>query len=87
MKKIKLEMEDEGVPSTALREISLLKTLEHPNIVQLMDVEHSEGRYGVAECILSSLLISLYTPAHTSSYRKRMRLSFYSHIRTMLLYK
>ena len=44
MKKIKLEMEDEGVPSTALREISLLKTLEHPNIVQLMDVEHSEGR-------------------------------------------
>ena len=38
-------MEDEGVPSTALREISLLKTLEHPNIVQLMDVEHSEGRY------------------------------------------
>lgn len=44
MKKIKLEMEDEGVPSTALREISLLKTLEHPNIVKLEDVEHSEGR-------------------------------------------
>ncbi len=44
LKKIRLEVEDEGVPSTALREISLLKELAHPNIVQLKDVEHSEGR-------------------------------------------
>ena len=35
MKKIKLESEDEGVPSTAIREISLLKELQHPNIVCL----------------------------------------------------
>ncbi len=34
LKKIRLEVEDEGVPSTALREISLLKELQHPNIVQ-----------------------------------------------------
>ena len=34
LKKIRLEVEDEGVPSTALREISLLKELEHPNIVR-----------------------------------------------------
>ena len=33
MKKIRLETEDEGVPSTAIREISLLKELKHPNIV------------------------------------------------------
>ena len=44
LKKIRLEVEDEGVPSTALREISLLKELAHPNIVDLMDVEHSENR-------------------------------------------
>ena len=44
LKKIRLEVEDEGVPSTALREISLLKELSHPNIVDLMDVEHSENR-------------------------------------------
>ncbi|CAE7864520.1 Cdk2 [Symbiodinium sp. KB8] len=44
MKKIRLEMEDEGVPSTALREISLLKELTHPNIVELKEVEHSERR-------------------------------------------
>jgi serine/threonine protein kinase len=34
MKKIRLEAEDEGVPSTAIREISLLKELDHENIVK-----------------------------------------------------
>ncbi|KAJ2128023.1 Cell division control protein 2, partial [Coemansia sp. RSA 921] len=33
MKKIRLEADDEGVPSTAIREISLLKELQHENIV------------------------------------------------------
>ena len=34
IKKIRLEKEDDGVPSTAIREISLLKTLKHPNVVE-----------------------------------------------------
>jgi serine/threonine protein kinase len=34
MKKIRLEKEDDGVPSTAIREISLLKQLKHPSIVE-----------------------------------------------------
>ena len=35
LKKIRLEAEDEGVPSTAIREISLLKELcRHQNIVK-----------------------------------------------------
>lgn len=34
LKKIRLESEEEGVPSTAIREISLLKELRHPNIVR-----------------------------------------------------
>ena len=38
LKKIKLECEDEGVPGTTLREVSLLKELAHPNVVQLKDV-------------------------------------------------
>jgi len=38
LKKIKLECEDEGVPGTTLREVSLLKELQHPNVVQLKDV-------------------------------------------------
>ncbi|RRT85766.1 hypothetical protein B296_00008177 [Ensete ventricosum] len=34
LKKIRLEQEDEGVPSTAIREISLLKEMQHSNIVR-----------------------------------------------------
>lgn len=44
LKKIRLETESEGVPSTAIREISLLKELDHPNIVKLLDVVHSEKK-------------------------------------------
>lgn len=34
LKRIRLEQEEEGVPSTAIREISLLKELKHDNIVR-----------------------------------------------------
>ncbi|CAO4370478.1 unnamed protein product [Caenorhabditis nigoni] len=44
MKKIRLESEDEGVPSTAVREISLLKELQHPNVVGLEAVIMQENR-------------------------------------------
>ncbi|XP_067843925.1 cyclin-dependent kinase 2-like isoform X1 [Heptranchias perlo] len=44
LKKIRLDAEMEGVPSTAIREISLLKELNHPNIVKLLDVIHSEKK-------------------------------------------
>ncbi|XP_036141282.1 cyclin-dependent kinase 1 isoform X2 [Monomorium pharaonis] len=44
MKKIRLESEDEGIPSTAIREISLLKELTHPNIVSLIDVLMEESK-------------------------------------------
>jgi len=38
MKKMKLDAEEEGVPSTAIREIALLKELSHENVVKLLDV-------------------------------------------------
>lgn len=44
LKKIRLENEDEGVPSTAMREISILKELRHPNVVFLRDVHLTESR-------------------------------------------
>jgi len=44
LKKIRLLDEDEGVPSTAIREISLLKDLVHPNIVGLKDVVYSDSK-------------------------------------------
>lgn len=44
LKKIRLDTETEGVPSTAIREISLLKELDHANIVKLLDVIHNEKK-------------------------------------------
>ncbi|EYE95111.1 cyclin-dependent serine/threonine-protein kinase CDC28 [Aspergillus glaucus CBS 516.65] len=43
LKKIRLEAEDEGVPSTAIREISLLKEMHDPNIVSLLNIVHADG--------------------------------------------
>ncbi|CAF1252961.1 unnamed protein product [Adineta ricciae] len=42
LKKVRLDDEDDGVPSSALREICLLRELRHPNIVRLLDVIHTE---------------------------------------------
>mmetsp|Transcript_26955 Transcript_26955/g.59673 ORF Transcript_26955/g.59673 Transcript_26955/m.59673 type:complete len:309 (+) Transcript_26955:45-971(+) len=45
LKRIKLEDEEEGVPSTAIREIAFLKSLhEHENIVDLVDVYCQERK-------------------------------------------
>jgi len=44
LKKIRLESEDEGIPSTAIREIALLKELQHPNIVRIHDVIHTNKK-------------------------------------------
>jgi len=40
LKEIRLEL-DEGAPCTAIREVSLLKNLKHPNIVTLHDIVHT----------------------------------------------
>ncbi|EDO49420.1 predicted protein [Nematostella vectensis] len=44
LKRVRLDDDDEGVPSSALREICLLKELKHNNIVRLYDVLHSEKK-------------------------------------------
>jgi serine/threonine protein kinase len=44
LKKIRLEQEEEGLPATAVREISILRDLKHPNIVDLKEVINSKGR-------------------------------------------
>lgn len=43
MKKVKISLTEDGVPTNVLREISLLKHLgkfKHPNIIQLLDICH-----------------------------------------------
>ena len=44
LKKIRLDHEDEGIPSTAIREISLLKEIDHPNVCPLKNLVYSESR-------------------------------------------
>jgi len=43
MKRIKLDHEDEGIPSTAIREISLLKECQHRNVVELLETHCEKG--------------------------------------------
>ncbi|GIQ82387.1 hypothetical protein KIPB_003514 [Kipferlia bialata] len=50
LKKIRLDHEDDGVPGTAIREISLLQELQHENIVGLKRVvQQDEKLYLVFE--------------------------------------
>ena len=47
LKKIRLASVEEGIPSTTIREIALLKELQqlkHPNIVRLHDVVHANKK-------------------------------------------
>jgi serine/threonine protein kinase len=41
---MKLDSSEEGVPSTAIREVALLKELNHPNVVRLEDVFCRPGK-------------------------------------------
>ena len=38
LKKIRFDTDDEGIPVTAIREVAVLKSMEHPNIVKLLDL-------------------------------------------------
>lgn len=57
LKKIRLELADEGIPSTAVREISLLRELkDHPNVVSLEHILHEEAKlYLVFEFLMCDL--------------------------------
>uniref|UniRef100_A0A914D1F6 Cell division protein kinase 5 n=1 Tax=Acrobeloides nanus TaxID=290746 RepID=A0A914D1F6_9BILA len=44
LKLVRLDDEDEGVPSSALREVCLLKEINHPNVVRLYDVLHHDKK-------------------------------------------
>jgi len=44
LKRVRLDEDDEGVPSSALREVCLLKELKHRNVVRLQDVLHCDKK-------------------------------------------
>ena len=63
IKKIKIDLENEGIPSTALREITILRELDHPNIVKILDVVLDNSKlyllFEFVECDLRKYLSSL----------------------------
>eukprot|EP01100_Stratorugosa_tubuloviscum_P009418 TRINITY_DN3956_c0_g1_i1.p1 TRINITY_DN3956_c0_g1~~TRINITY_DN3956_c0_g1_i1.p1 ORF type:complete len:296 (-),score=134.07 TRINITY_DN3956_c0_g1_i1:259-1146(-) len=76
LKKIRVDSEDEGVPSTAIREVSLLKELSrHQSIVSLLDVvyinnklylvfeylDYDLKRYMDSTSVMSSALVKSYS--------------------------
>lgn len=63
LKKIRLEAEDEGVPSTAIREISLLKEMNDPNIVRLLNIAHADGHKLYLVCEFLDLDLKKYMEA------------------------
>lgn len=67
LKRIRLEAEDEGIPSTAIREISLLKELRHPNIVRLVPLL----AVYVSKSCKSTYFINVRTDYTTLYTRKR----------------
>ncbi|ORY76880.1 kinase-like domain-containing protein [Leucosporidium creatinivorum] len=78
MKRIRMEAEKDGFPVTAIREIKLLQSLRHPNVVDLVEMMVSKGHvYMVFEYIHHDLTGVLhhptitFTPAHLKSLMKQ----------------
>ena len=67
LKKIRLEAEDEGVPSTAIREISLLKEMNHPNIMRLLNIAHADSHKLYLVCEFLDLDLKKYMEAQPVS--------------------
>ena len=45
LKRINTKQEDNGFPITAIREVKILKALEHENIVKLIEIVTSKGEF------------------------------------------
>ena len=78
LKKILLESEDEDIPSTAIREIALLKELQHPNIVRLVNVLHTDKKLTLVFEYLDQDLKKLLdnTPEGLDSMQVKVRKNF-----------
>jgi len=78
LKKIRLENEDEGIPSTAIREISILKEMIHSTIVSLLDVVNYDNKlYLVFEFLDQDLKkymdsVTVLSPCLVQSYCKQL---------------
>lgn len=76
LKKIRLQAEEEGTPSTAVREISLLLELNHVNIVQLIDVIHTNTKLTLVFEYMNTDLKKLMDKSNNVPLEKKVTKSF-----------
>ena len=68
IKKIKLENETEGIPSTTLRELSILQELSHESIVELLDIICEDGRIQIIFELCRTDLKNYIYDEHTKKF-------------------
>jgi len=61
LKRIRMESERDGFPVTAIREIKLLQSLRHENVVRLFEMMVSNGKYVTIACDCSQLLSNRFS--------------------------
>merc|ERR1719461_1064963 len=77
IKKIKLDNNEEGIPATTMREISLLSHLKHPNIVDMSGCIYSMGElYLVFEFMSCDLKGYIDSLGHDSNIEPRILKKF-----------
>jgi serine/threonine protein kinase len=47
LKKVRMDNEKEGFPITAIREIKILKSLDHKNVIRLKEIVTSRVRFSI----------------------------------------
>jgi cyclin-dependent kinase 12/13 len=57
LKKIRMDNEKEGFPITAIREIKILKSLDHKNVIKLKEIVTSKVRNAVRTLFAQDLLL------------------------------
>ena len=65
LKEIRIESELEGIPSSAIREIAILKELQHPNIIKLINVLYTDEKLTLVYDLLDSDLANLLSTTGT----------------------
>uniref|UniRef100_A0A8C7RWB7 Cell division protein kinase 5 n=1 Tax=Oncorhynchus mykiss TaxID=8022 RepID=A0A8C7RWB7_ONCMY len=83
LKRVRLDDDDEGVPSSALREICLLKELKHKNIVRLHDVLHSDKKLTLVFEFCDQVIFSYFLYVQSFMYQLLKGLAF-CHSRNVL---
>lgn len=85
LKKIRLSVEDEGIPVNALREIVLLRQLEHPNVVKLENVVMFPGKLYLAFELIDTDL-KKYMDANVEGLSQELIRSYTSQIMDGITY-